>query len=846
MELQSTRQKISKCIEAGDITSSVTQALLSNGEFVPAEGCLFDYKRDVPTDRLSLLKTLRHVAAFHNTYGGYLIFGANEENKDEPAKPVHKAIAALDTKQVRDLVREYLSAPIEVQSAIISLDLPNGQFQIVVLHIPKRSAHEPVAFVKSANDDKKKIFDVEQVFVRDGDNSIACTKPVHWRLIYGGRQNPYLASELLPISPPLFSNLPDRSFIYQSFIGRQDTLSALWQWLGDDFSCVRVLAGEGGLGKTSIAYEFAQDICKTKPCDFVQVVWLTAKKEQFRAMDNGFEAMPVTHYDSAPALFRQILIQLGMFEIEAAEVSDSALPKQMRDTVGRVRSFVVVDDLDSLSPDHQKRAIEVCQQMASTGTRFLFTTRKNATASSASAIELEGFHIDDFKTFVDGWAERLKLGKFSDAQIRKIIATTRGSPLYTESFLRLLKMGVKFPEALSGWAGKLGNDVRKAALEREVTQLSQEARKVIVAAAVRGGASYAELKQATDYSDQTLQDCLTELQSLFLLSAPQIAKQKRFSIPQTTRELVLSLSTELIPDFDTFTTNIKAMQYKPSKRENEKEPLIGAAINQAIALLKQGQPDIALRTIDEISDYFSGGHADLLFMRGRVLTQTLPLNWAEIRRVYRDAYDIGQRKDQFFEYWYSAETSDKHYEGAIEVCIKAIENDAGDKGDWLRRRASARFQSSATHESTGDREHAISQLRLATDDLIEARRHPSNDTNFIAELPLEMVHDKQWALLSSSAKQVSEWIYTLDTQIEATQHGDERIDVYERMVAALYQVKALLDRQPDGPTARQEALLDHHHQRIRTQLNSARRPVRNSERFAGAIKVLDDIAYRLR
>ncbi|MCK4150624.1 ATP-binding protein [Ralstonia pseudosolanacearum] len=81
MELQSTRQKISKCIEAGDLTSSVTQALLSNGEFVPAEGCLFDYKRDVPADRLSLLKTLRHVAAFHNTYGGYLIFGANEENK---------------------------------------------------------------------------------------------------------------------------------------------------------------------------------------------------------------------------------------------------------------------------------------------------------------------------------------------------------------------------------------------------------------------------------------------------------------------------------------------------------------------------------------------------------------------------------------------------------------------------------------------------------------------------------------------------------------------------------------------------------------------------------------------
>ncbi|MGD7083821.1 NB-ARC domain-containing protein [Ralstonia pseudosolanacearum] len=700
--------------------------------------------------------------------------------------------------------------------------------------------------MKGASDEKKKIFEVEQVFVRDGDNSIACSKPAHWRLIYGDRQNPYLASELVPTSPPLHSNLPDRSSIYQSFVGRQDTLATLWQWLGDDFSCVRVLAGEGGLGKTSIAYEFAQDICKTKPCDFVQVVWLTAKKEQFRAMDNGFEAMPVTHYDSAPALFRQILIQLGMFEVETAEVPDSALPKRMRDTVAKVRSFIVVDDLDSLSPDHQKRAIEVCQQMANTGTRFLFTTRKNATASSVSAIELEGFVIDDFKTFVDGWTERLKLAKFSDTQIKKIIGTTRGSPLYTESFLRLLKMGVKFSEALSSWAGKLGSDVRKAALEREVTQLSQEARKVIVAAAVRGGASYAELKQATDYSDQTLQDCVNELQSLFLLSAPQIAKQKRFSVPQTTRELVLSIGTELIPDFDAFTTSIKAMQYKPSKKASEKEPLVGAAINQAMALLKQGQADIALKTIDEVNAYFGGKHADLLFMRGRVLTQILPFNWTEVRRAYRDAYDNGQRKDQFFEHWYSAEVSDKHYEGAIEVCIKAIANDAGDKGDWLRRRASARFQSSATHESTGDRDHAISQLRLATVDLVEARHHPSNDTAVVAELPLEFVHDKQWTLLTSSAKQATEWIEALDAQIEAAQRGDERIDVYERMVATLYQLKSLFDRQVDGPTPRQYALLDHHQQRVQAQLKSARRQVRNSERFAGALKVLDDVANRSR
>jgi len=842
MEMQLTRQEIAKYIEAGDLTEKVSNSLLSNNEFVPAEGCLFDYKRDVPTDRLSLLKTLKHIAAFHNTYGGYLIFGADEAVKDQPARPIHKTINQLDSKQVRDLVREYLGVPIEIQCAIISLNLSNEQFQIILLHIPKRSAHEPVAFSKNATEGKIKIFEAEQVFIRDGDNSIACSKPAHWKLIYGERQNPYLSSGLIPMATPLHSNLPDRSFIYQSFVGRQDTLSSLWKWLGDDFSCVKVLAGEGGLGKTSIAYEFAQEVCKAKPCNFLQVVWLTAKKEQFRAMYNYYEALPATHYDSASALFRQILEQLGMFEHETLEISDPALPKQMRDIVQRVQSFIVIDDLDSLSPDNQRRAIEVCQQMANTGTKFLFTTRKNVTASSSSAIELQGFEINDFRIFVDGWTDRLKLDKFTETQIKKVIKTTQGSPLYTESFLRLLKQGIKFSEALNSWEGKLGSDVRKAALEREVKQLTLEARKVIVAVAVRGSASNAELKQVTGYTDQTLFDCLNELQSLFLLSAPQIANQMRFTIPQTTQALVLSLGTDLISDFELFTKSIREAQYKSSKKTRKNEPSVGSAINQAMALLRQENIEDALRTVDEVNKLFHGKNADLLFMRGRILAQASSINWGEVRRTYRSAYDNGQQKELFFVCWYESEIHDNHYEGAIEVCNNAMVGESAGKGIWLQRSANARFKLSERHEQTGDREHGILQLNCAIDDLLKARQYSSENIIKSTEiLQLELVHDKLWKLFVRHAKEATTWVQAIDTQISAVQRGDERIEVYERVVFAFYQLSLLFFRPVDGPTNRQYALLNYNQLRIRALLNSAKKVARGSNHFTNVVKTFEEI-----
>lgn len=792
MELQATRHKVAKLIEAGSINNDVIDSLLSEFGFCPAEGMLFDYKRDVPQGR-AILKALKHIAAFHNTYGGYLIFGAEETSRDKEIVPCHNTIVDLDSKQVRDAVRAHMSAPIELQSSKLSFQWNGKSYEVVVVHIPKRTAHEPVGFTKTVSDDKNKsIFQANDVYFRDGDNSIPAQIPSHWQLIYSIRKNPYI-DQLIALSPIkiLENNLPDRNVICIDFIGREETLVELWKWLGDDFSCVKVLAGEGGLGKTSIAFQYCEDICRTSPEGFDQVVWLSAKKKQFKGLLNDFQDLPTPSFSTARELFEQLYCHLGGLEAELETLTDANTPKRIRELAGTLQSFIVIDDLDSLDINDQKRAIEVCQQMAGSGSRFLFTTRKNTTASSNSAIEIEGFGVDEFRDFVTSWLSKLGLNDIGAKQREILRTTSRGSPLYTESIIRLLKAKMPFDEAIKEWKGKLGEDVRSAALEREVRQLSHEARKILAVAAIYRECSYTELKQATRYSVATLNDCINELQSLFLLHAPKIASESRFRVPDTTYKLICSLGNDLIDCYQTFEDKIKKFRYESEKNaKSTPSSTVGAAIRQAYALLKDHRPSDALKTIDEINKLFKGKQPDLLSLRGWVLMSLTPSRIEEARKEFRQAFDLGQRKEIFFNYWFEAEVEAGSIDGAIDVCEKAILNEAGNSRDWLELRAKARIHSSKIQETAGDREHAITQLKAAADDLSTVLNKSQKDGKFshknIESQELQVfAHDELWRLTSSDLDGIPSWINAIDSMVDVLGYGDKRGINYARLADAV-------------------------------------------------------------
>lgn len=799
--VEDARRALASAIVSGDISEEVISIIYRNDFFMPIEGVLLDYKRDYPSSRQAQLKVVKHIQSFHNTFGGYLVFGVEEKVKEIEIVPAYEKLENFDFKILRDLCREFLTAPIEIQAKTHVLKRGIKSFEITLVHIPSRKERIPVLVRKDAKDAEAKfILRRDDANLREGDNSIPASNFHHWRQLFGPRENPYLlAFDVLPERVrSIYSDLPDRDFICPDFIGRHDYLSKLFAWLADDFTCVRVLAGEGGLGKTSIAFQFASEVAKANLIDADSVIWLTAKRFQFRALINDYEELINCHFSSSRELFEVLATNLGETSANLDDIEERDFPKLLRTLGQHVKVFFVIDDLDSLPIDEQKRCIEVCQQLAGLGSRFLFTTRKNATASTSTAIEVEGLEENDYEKLVESWQDRLKIKEISPKDIRRLRETTHGSPLYTESLLRLVKNGMPVGEAIAKWKGNLGIDVRNAALKREVTQLGQEARKVLVAAAILGECSLAEIKIATDYSDQTLLDATNELQSLFLLQAPSIASQPRFSIAKTTKDLIISLGVELISDFGAFQERLKSRRLK-SKGENQSINAVGVAVNQAMALIASGEPDDALKTVDEVSQSLKGKNKDLWFLRGRVLLKFPKPRLVDAKDAFMRAFDLGQRKAQFFGMWYDTLLDLEQCESAVEVATSALEASSGDKSEWLIKRAQARVRSAAVQDKRGDAEHTINQLNYVAEDFCAAgvadealRWNASWLESFYR------THDSLWAVSTRSAASVPEWLDAFDGQLRCIKRGDTRLENYVRMKLAFDAILRLGKRESAG------------------------------------------------
>src|SRR5690606_18379609 len=242
----------------------------------------------------------------------------------------------------------------------------------------------------------KHAFDAGNVAVRRGDQSTLASKLADWQLVLSDRSLDGLATDLGRMLPDkrsgaaLGHNLPSRAIICAQFIGRSAVLTDLWAWLNDEFQYAKVVAGEGGKGKTSLAYEFATQVAYMAPLGIERIVWLTAKKRQFSGIENTWKSLPETHFKDFKTMLVAIGRNLAYTDNELEDASEAELLRLIRAEISIQPTLFVLDDIDSLSLDDQRRALEFAQQAGSEKVRFLLTTRSNASYSSSAAITLGG------------------------------------------------------------------------------------------------------------------------------------------------------------------------------------------------------------------------------------------------------------------------------------------------------------------------------------------------------------------------------------------------------------------------------------------------------------------------
>ena len=331
-------------------------------------------------------------------------------------------------------------------------------------------------------------------------------------------------------------DLPLRETIVTQFIGREGHLAELWAWIADARSGRRMLIGDGGKGKSSIAYGFACSVAESGAPDLWGVLWLSAKARRF---DDGsvIEIGNPDFHDLESCLDRIL-----DFYAESTKSLGVDLKKQLvLENLAEYPILLIADDLDTIPLDDDSVIDFVTIDAARAGSKILTTSRRPFPGFSKAKIEVTGFDLNESEAFLRsrGRDMSLQVHSWGDKRLRQIHSVCEGSPLYMEDLLRLAKT-LSIRKAVDQWSSTHGSDARRYSLRREVEMLSTGGKEVMKVLALADSALTADLISAVlQASSETVHAGLNELAGMYLTAAPELVEDiPRFSLAPNLRSLI--------------------------------------------------------------------------------------------------------------------------------------------------------------------------------------------------------------------------------------------------------------------------------------------------------------------
>lgn len=412
----------------------------------------------------------------------------------------------------------------------------------------------------------------------------------------------------------------------------------------------------------------------------------------------------------------------------------------------------------------------------------------------------------EFPTFFEALSNRFPSATrpiLKPNEVNRIWDASKGSPLFAESILRLLDYQ-SVSEAIDAWKGKSGDEVRKAALHKEIHQLLPEARRILLALALLSEASVAELVEVTGYSPAQLAESLKSLTSLFLVEAPKLGSESRIRVSDTTSRLVISLRSELVTDNARLEKVIREFRRTDADAEGKagSKP-VAHAILQAVAQERQGNVEAALETLQHAAKLVpTRKRQDLLAYIGHLHLKQPKPDVNKARQVCREAYQGGCRKKRLYETWFSAEWEADNFQGTEEVCRHAVADGIEPEFEW-RIRLAAALASKAHAQSGGRMNLAVIPTYLeASETLAQAVQRAPRDEAHKWRVSLEETNDMVCkAILEhdtalSAAQQLMQFI----------QQGDFRLRNYTRTAELCKSSSGKSYKHNDSESTRIEAI----------------------------------------
>lgn len=469
--------------------------------------------------------------------------------------------------------------------------------------------------------------------------------------------------------------LPPRDSVVVEFVGRRQHLEELWTWLIDPHSPRTLLSGDGGKGKSSIAYQFATSVASRPPESVDGVLWMGAKARRFELGSTVEIAVPDFHdLDSA---LNRILHFYG--EGERTELPEELKADRVVELLSDYPLLLVVDDLDTIASDEDDVVDFFAADAARTGTKLLITSRRPLPGFGRSRIKVDGFSLDESAEFITSRTRLLELPAhtWSDKRTEEIHRICEGSPLYIEDLLRLAKND-SIRRAIELWSDHQGDEARRYALKRELEMLTTYGRDVLRTLALAPSPlSCLEVSHILNWTEERAKEGMRELEDLYLVPKPGLIEEvPRFELH---RNLSVLVNRELGDPEATLHDPDLARRVKTAiAGVLGEDPLVGvkaevyAYLSQAHAAFKRGEQDLAERTLDEAL-HEHPNQPSIYEKRAWMSKVGNPRRAVDARRSWQRAYELGAREKGMYREWILMEIQEQEYGKAAEVAQKWLQ-----------------------------------------------------------------------------------------------------------------------------------------------------------------------------
>ncbi|MEH6716505.1 hypothetical protein [Parasphingorhabdus flavimaris] len=503
--------------------------------FVSQETYILDFKDRAPTQFGNGFGAaiVRLALAFHNTYGGIIVFGV----RDEDFAPIGLT-STLDVEAFNDVITEVTGAKIECLSR--EYRLPDNDCRVQVLLVPRRGVVKPVRLLRSF--DK---YQANTLWVRDRHAVREATEQ-DLSMLYSDRRD--LSRNLIgDLQRSVHESLPPSPATMEEFIGRKDLLDELWSWFVFGSKARLYLHGEGGSGKSTLAYEFSRMVAERgsqigfgngEKLDYV--IFVSGKETELNPYSATEQPFALRQFDNAETQFQAILVDSGMRSKEEVRgLDEEQLLAALTELFATYSGLIVIDDVDALSrrgKDTGEESLLMTCLTAGKRTRVLYTRRYPPTSALNSSVKVPELEASrEFPQFIEACARQFSVEAPASLTTKRLAEATSRLPLLIETVIGLRKVCGSYERALDQFDAKGGDAARRYLYQREYDRLegAGQSREVLTALLLLDEAvSFPVLKQILGMEDSIVRDAISECGSIFLsTSEDKLETQYQLATP---------------------------------------------------------------------------------------------------------------------------------------------------------------------------------------------------------------------------------------------------------------------------------------------------------------------------